>query len=468
MLLTNCNVPTNIANNAQLTTAAHSTAGTGTIGGFIKVERQATDGTWNDVTMEILNYGIAAPNLVLGAGGANAGGTACADPTPNAILRLQRLPTNNWASCPPNNNVSTDFWPNTLFDTREALPRDVAIGGTAQLPLGGVMHHATLDVQNLAQWFTAAGAYGASTGTNSKLDNGGFTVYFSDRRNNRNGLSEETGDYGFEDFVNPAVANGDPNGNLDTGEDVNGNGTLETYGAVPNYNGVFYSAPPGASVPLTTASTPRTLLTRGQAQVNRAILFRRALKLTRGVNIAGFGLTGLSVVSENPVYVQGDWNAVGATFAGAHAATAVMADSVTLLSNAWNDRNSFVNPYAVGSRNRGTQTWYRLAIISGKGIAFAQPTGTATDFGTDGGAHNFLRYLENGDQAVNYRGSMATFFYNRQGVGTFKCCATVYGAPTRNYNFDIDFLNPALLPPNTPMFRDLNTVGFAQEMRPGK
>ena len=109
-----------------------------------------------------------------------------------------------------------------------------------------------------------------------------------------------------------------------------------------------------------------------------------------------------------------------------------------------------------------------MAIISGKGIAFPQPAGTATDFGTDGGAHNFLRYLENGDQAVNYRGSMATFFFNRQAVGTFKCCATVYGAPPRNYAFDTDFLNPALLPPNTPMFRDLNAVGFAQEMRPGR
>ena len=109
-----------------------------------------------------------------------------------------------------------------------------------------------------------------------------------------------------------------------------------------------------------------------------------------------------------------------------------------------------------------------MAIIGGKGMAFAQPAGTATDFGTDGGAHNFLRYLEDGDQPVNYRGSMATFFYNRQAVGTFKCCTTVYGAPTRNYAFDIDFLNPALLPPNTPVFRDMNAVGFSQEMRPGR
>ena len=63
---------------------------------------------------------------------------------------------------------------------------------------------------------------------------------------------------------------------------------------------------------------------------------------------------------------------------------------------------------------------------------------------------------------------MATFFYNRQSAGPFKCCATVYSAPTRNYNFDTDFLNPALLPPNTPVFRDLNAVGFAQELRAGR
>ena len=174
------------------------------------------------------------------------------------------------------------------------------------------------------------------------------------------------------------------------------------------------------------------------------------------------------MAAENPVYVQGNWNATGGSFADAHAATSVIADAVTLLSNNWTDTISFTQPYSPGSRTRGTPTWYRLAIIARQGVAFAQPAGTASDFGTDGGAHNFLRYLENGDQAVNYRGSMATFFYNRQAVGPYKCCATVYGAPTRNYAFDTDFLNPALLPPNTPVFRDLNAVGFAQELRPGR
>jgi len=108
-----------------------------------------------------------------------------------------------------------------------------------------------------------------------------------------------------------------------------------------------------------------------------------------------------------------------------------------------------------------------MAIIGGKGIAFPWISGNSNDFGTDGGAHNFLRYLESG-QTVNYEGAIATFFYNRQAVGTYKCCNTVYSAPTRNYFFDTNFLNPALLPPLVPVFRDVNITGFSQETRPGR
>jgi hypothetical protein len=236
---------------------------------------------------------------------------------------------------------------------------------------------------------------------------------------------------------------------------------------VPNYNGTYNSVPPGATAPLDASARPTTAVERGVAQTNRAILFRRALKLTRGANIVGAGINGLSVVSENPVYIQGNYNANG-TFAGPHAAAAVIADAVTLLSNAWVDTVSFTRPYDPSSRNRVTPVWYRVAIIAGKGLAFPQFPGTPTDFGTDGGVHNYLRYIENGDQPLNYLGSMATFFYNRQALGAYKCCTTVYSPPLRNYAFDTDFLSPALLPPNTPVFRDLNAVGFAQEIRPGR
>ena len=64
---------------------------------------------------------------------------------------------------------------------------------------------------------------------------------------------------------------------------------------------------------------------------------------------------------------------------------------------------------------------------------------------------------------------MVTFYYNRQSVTPFKCCNNmVYGVPTRQYLFDTNFLNPALLPPLTPVFRDINALGFTQETRPGR
>ena len=147
--LTNCTLAAAVANNSALTTSALSTAGTGTLGGYIKIERGNVDGSWTDVTMEILNYGI---------GSANLSGAACGDPTPNAILRLERLRDNALATCSypaGTTHLSTDYWPNVLFDTREGLQRDSAAAG---IVLGGVMHYVTLDVTNLAKWFTGAGA----------------------------------------------------------------------------------------------------------------------------------------------------------------------------------------------------------------------------------------------------------------------------------------------------------------------
>jgi hypothetical protein len=465
----------------QIYSDALSTAQTGTIGGYIKIEEQTTPGVWTDVTMQILNYGIGGPNL---------DGIICGDPTPNAIVRIQRLRDNggqngalniNGGGCNYTGTNAADYWPNVLFDTREALLRDTDPAIDPSLYVGGVMYYVALDVQNLTQWFGAAGNFTGGTGATALVNNTGYTVYFSDRRNNNNAAGLETAEYGSEDFVNPLSATGARNATLDTGEDLNANGILDVYGQFPSYNGAYNTVPPGSSTPYVIGAIPATAtLIRGQAQVNRPVLFRHALELINGNNIsdyptAGLGIAGLTIVAENPVYVLGDWNSndfgTGVSdFLGTHAATSIIADAVTLLSNSWNDTLSFTYPYQfAGNRVRNTQSWYRVAIIGGKGLAFPQPAGTNTDFGTDGGAHNFLRFLEDGDQAVNYMGATATFFYSRQAVGTYKFGGgTVYGAPTRNYSFDSDFLNPALMPPNTPVFRDINAVGFSQELRPGK
>jgi Tfp pilus assembly protein PilX len=486
---TRCNVPGIPgvpATSASLLSTATLSAGSltqavSTIGGFIKIEMQVSKNQWRDVTMEILNYGIAGRNLE---------GRTCDDPTPNAILRLQRFQdnfeTDGATPCSYTNvHRATYFMPNVLFDAREAIYRD-AIPADRLPRLGGVMHYIALDVRNLSNWFRRAGAHAGGTGNQAYKDpdSEGFSVYFSDRRNNRNASGEETGEYGFEDVVNPNSASGTPNGIKDDGEDMNIGSTttpvLDDYGQYPTFNGAFNAVPPGAQAPLIQSNLrPIQGIRAPYAQVNRAVLFRRALKLING-GAGNIVAPGLTITSENPVYIQGDWNATtgGADpFAAPHVATSVVADAVTLLSGNWNDNNSFRSPYTASGRARQDSS-YRLAIISGKGPIFQRPgNGEGTTFGTDGGVHSFLRFLEGNDGTVNYRGSMATLYYHRQAISPFKCCGVpgngdnggiVYDVPTRVYSFDLDFLNPALLPPLTPLFRDTNALGFTQETRPGK
>ena len=435
------------------------------LGGFIKAEIQTVPGTWQDVTLELLNLGIGSPAYQT----TNTGGAICADMNPNAVIRLQRA-LDNAGACFTTANLTTNAsainrWvPNVLFDTREGTFRDASPGN---MRLSGLFHYVEIDARNLSRWFN--GLIGVNG--DQALNVNGFTVYFSDRRGNKNAAGVETGELGFEDFVNPASGTGAPNAAMDTGEDMNGNTLLETYGATPRLpSGLadWVTGWPGGS-PLTSAATLTTqIANEGVARRNPLIFFRRALKLTNG-GLGNLVAPGLTISSENPVYVQGHWNASAAGFGNPHVATAVLADSVTLLSGNWNDRNSLINPYVKNTttQRNATTTWYRLAIISGKGLAFPQPAGTSQDYGTDGGAHNFLRYIEDwGGDTLNYRGSIASLFISRQAVMPYKCCSTVYDPPTRGYNFDAEFLTPALLPPRTPMFRDVNITGFAQIIRP--
>jgi hypothetical protein len=456
------------ANNKAISTNALSALNTGLVGGYIKIELQNAAGVWSDVTAEILNLGIAGPS--------SSPGNVCANASnPNAILQIQRLKDTASTCTTGGSWDSYDYWPNVMFDPREGLQRDAAPANPNFVVLGGVMHYIALDATNLTRWFQ--GAIGASG--NTALNVNGYSVYFSDRRNNNNALSLETGDYGSEDIVNPVSAAGATNGILDTGEDANANGVLDVYGQLPSFNGVANSVPAAAAAgeaPLDLTARPTTTLDPAQAQVNRSLLFRHALKIVNGT--LGSILFPLTIVTENPVYLQGDWNMnQNPPLANdASVATSIIADGVTLLSNQWSDDLMFANPYTPANRARPANSYYRVAIIAGKNLSFPwspgpQSWGASSDFGTDGGAHNFLRMLEGnggGSTTVNYLGSIATFYYSRQATGVFKCCNTVYEVPTRAFQFDTNFLNPALLPPLTPVFRDVDDLGFSQEIRPGK
>ena len=209
------------------------------------------------------------------------------------------------------------------------------------------------------------------------------------------------------------------------------------------------------------------------------MLFRRALKVINGGMV---GVTnplppsGFTVTSENPIYLQGNWNATAASVtAEPNVPTAMIGDSVTLLSNAFNDAMTFQFPNNAAQRI-ATATGYRFAMCTGKAIPFPKPGGSGggwgvMELGSDGGVHNFMKMLEmdwGGQQNLRYRGSMVSLYYSRQAIGIYRADANIYGAPRRLFNFDTDFLTPALLPPGTPMFRDINTLKFRQILRPNQ
>jgi hypothetical protein len=418
----------------------------------------------------------------------------------------------------------TDFWPNTLFDTREGTLRDSPMStSTPALPtLNGTMHYIEVDGANLASWFGGKIGTLTTTGQNTKdmvVAPNNYVFYISDRRGNYSQsqaiagswppLSQtknETGEYGWNDLVNfPGNSTtGCPNGSLDQGEDADRTGVVYTYGANQTYLqamglpdtssnplavgqiGIFTglngtgviannvcAAVPSYSTngvwPMMLAATPYA------ARENPALFFRRAVKIAHASLLTTTGLCpggnncGLAFASENPLYVQGDFNANSASngWGDPQIASSIAADAVTLLSDQWNDVNSFASPYSEALRNAVT-SYYRTAIVAGATPYFSNPTGIVSrDYGTDGGVHNFLRYVENwSGQTLNYKGSIIYMYYSRQANSTFKCCNQVYQPPTRGYNFDTNFLTPALLPPRTPLFRDTNTTGWTRLILP--
>jgi hypothetical protein len=235
------------------------------------------------------------------------------------------------------------------------------------------------------------------------------------------------------------IENADPGGN-------NGNGVK--YKA-PNFNGIVYifdaSATSGA---------------------------RRGIRIKNGSKIPlnpTLGMSGLTVVSNNPVYIQGDFNTGGtgnsvpsnnpsnlnpdgtyinpttppnSTVPGyTRAPTSVLADAVNILSANWIDGNSGASL----SSRPATSTTVNAAIISG-----IVPTNVYNNGGYSGGAENFPRFLEDWtSKPLTYYGSMVELFKSQQSIGEWHYGAPFYNAPAREWFFDNNFkMNP---PPGSIM-----------------
>jgi hypothetical protein len=203
------------------------------------------------------------------------------------------------------------------------------------------------------------------------------------------------------------------------------------------------------------SATTHSLNADGSVNQNPASPVRRGIRLKNGSKIPS---TGLTVVSSNPVYIQGDYN-TGRDYSGSNeppsnnpisdptqpqvsgykrGPCSVLADAVNILSNAWVDSTTAIYPTA-------SNTTINAAIISG-----IVPTNAYGAGNYSGGAENFPRFLENWDtKALTYYGSMVELYKSQQAIGEWACCSPVYSPPVRQWYFDNNFkTNP---PPGTLM-----------------
>ncbi len=473
-----------------------------------------------------------------------------------AILILQQLQSSQAVTAGMGGGASQFAWiPINFYDAREGEPRDarpVTGIGTSCSP-AGIMNAVELDAGNLWLWLKRSGPYASGSGNQVSITNqygnneNGYILYFADHR----GMITDprpltpfagsgfSGMSGLNDVINSGSANGVPDAALEpityyatakptpySPEDtaIKGNGIVDNWGqanlgagfgiSLANMKLPYYI--PGsvtASAVQCTSATPTTYGTP-DAEWNMVTGPRHVLRLVDGgMDSAGNSFVpptngtlalngkGFTVASEEPVYVLGDYNTGIAdpfwpsenTTTTPHSAAAIIADTVTLLSNppatynkvgplpgtattvGWTDLESFQLPNCATKSGTtgctigryGNNTYYRMAIASGKSIPFPQPAWGGQDMGTDGGMHNFLRYLEDRSDdgnggTVNYAGSMISMYYSQYNTGLVKCCNAVYGAPTRNYFFDTQFLDPNNLPPGTPSFQDVVSLSYHQ------
>jgi len=218
-------------------------------------------------------------------------------------------------------------------------------------------------------------------------------------------------------------------GTFGTGGSAVTSDSTHTVGTI-NWNGIVYIAD-----------------TSGSSTVKRGV------RLKNGAKILGPGLT---VASQNPVYIQGDFNTGKTSSTNTPANTAndgtgnnvvsgytevpcaVLADAVNILSNAWSDANTTL------SSRIASPTTINAAIVSG-----IVPTGSGGSGANSysGGAENFPRFLENwSGKTFTYYGSMVELYKSQQSTGYWGN-ANVYNPPNRNWHFDTLFYTSP--PPGT-------------------
>jgi hypothetical protein len=181
----------------------------------------------------------------------------------------------------------------------------------------------------------------------------------------------------------------------------------------------------------------------------------KTIRLRNGGVLPDFGLT---VVSQNPIYVEGDYNTGTTTNpekvpsnkngnpGGTDSPTvpgytrkpaAVIGDAVMLLSNKWKDSKASDDVFDRDASN----TTYNMALLAGVMPSGYQPSDGSPAYGYSGGANNYPRFLEDWrNNTCTYYGSMVELFQSAVFTGQWDT-GPIYRPPTRCWNFDTGFID---------------------------
>lgn len=175
--------------------------------------------------------------------------------------------------------------------------------------------------------------------------------------------------------------------------------------------GLNYAGGPMIYITDTSAGTAVTFTANGSSVTTS----KRGLRIKNGATIDP---TGLSIISGNPVYIQGDFNT------GTWKPTVIIGDAINVLSNAFNDTTAPASRVASGT------TTVNAALIGG----IVPSNGT----NYSGGAENFIRLLENwSGKTLTYKGSIVQLWQSTQATGVWTGSSSVYTAPsTYSWTYD--------------------------------
>lgn len=173
----------------------------------------------------------------------------------------------------------------------------------------------------------------------------------------------------------------------------------------------------------------------------------------RLINGATLPTGGLTVATPQPIYVRGHYNAPSADRGTTNTLNtrpaSLVGDSITVLSSNWNDAN---DDSGLSSRLAG-HTTVNAAFLAG----IVQSNGSSYS----GGVENFPRFLENwSNDTFTYNGSMVVMFPSQVATAPWGGSG-VYSPPTRNWAFDLNFMDATKLPPGTPQVSTMIRASWA-------